>query len=267
MYVNKKMKKIWFKRKLYGYGLAPSTWQGWLVILLYFVGFVYVFRNIDTYSHSGSDTLIGVVVPVFALTGILIIISIMTGEKMRWQWGKRIEDLSDVLMRGGIAVMPTDTTYGIVGSALNEKTVNEIYRLRKRDLDKPLIVLIADRKDLKKFGVVPTKAQKKILAKVWPGPTSVILPCVSDRFAYLHRGKNTIAFRLPQKVSLRSLLGQTGPLVAPSANPQSFTVARTIAEARAYFGHHIAFYEDGGAVSAPPSHLIDITSGTEKVLR
>lgn len=163
--------------------------------------------------------------------------------------------------------MPTDTTYGIVGSAFNERAVHEIYRLRKRDLDKPLIVLIADRGDLKKFGAVPTEAQEKILVQVWPGPTSVILPCADEKFAYLHRGKNSLAFRVPANAELRMLLRRVGPLVAPSANPQGLPIAKNISEARAYFGHHIDLYQDGGNVSASPSKLIDITEGVEKILR
>ena len=163
--------------------------------------------------------------------------------------------------------MPTDTTYGILGSAFSHKAVNEIYRLRKRDLNKPLIVLISSMKDLKKFGVFPTADQKKILRKWWPGPVSIILPCPQEKFAYLHRGQNSLAFRMPEKVGLLKLLRETGPLVAPSANLQGFPVAKNISEARAYFGHQVDYYKYAGAVIAPPSKLIDLTSGVEKVLR
>ena len=191
---------------------------------------------------------------------------------MRWQWGTstaKIVSIEDALKSGKVAVMPTDTTYGIVGKASREKVVNEIYRLRKRDLDKPFIVLIADKKDMKKFGVMPTPAQEEILGRVWSSgnPTSVVLSCAGEKFAYLHRGKNTLAFRVPQNEGLRRLLRHVGPLVAPSANPQGLPVAKTIDEARAYFGHHVAFYQDGGTITASPSRLIDITDGTEKVLR
>jgi len=209
---------------------------------------------------------------------------------MRKFWSKKNdsgeEDIVEVLKRGGVAIIPTDTTYGIVGLALNEQAVHEIYRLRKRDLDKPFIILIADKKDLKKFGVKVTPAQEKILDRVWPacrppavaragdvrgagrpGAVSVILPCVDDKFAYLHRGKNTLAFRLPEKESVRRLIREVGPLVAPSANPQGHPVARTISEAKAYFGYHVDFYEDSGDVVASPSKLIDITGDMEKVLR
>src|SRR3989338_477687 len=134
-------------------------------------------------------------------------------------------NLVAVLKNGGIAVMPTDTTYGIVGLAQNERTVHEIYRLRKRDLDKPFIILIADRKDLEKFGVMPTAAQEKILERVWPvcvrtrtgrpGPTSVILSCADEKFAYLHRGRNTLGGFAPPQPAPPHLLPQAGPPLAP----------------------------------------------------
>ena len=50
-------------------------------------------------------------------------------------------DLIETLKDGGIAVIPTDTIYGIVGSALNPQTVEKIYELRKRAKDKPFIIL------------------------------------------------------------------------------------------------------------------------------
>jgi len=279
------MRKRWFKRKLYGWGWTFGTWESFVVIAFYGVANVFTFVAIDKHSHSGSDTLINFAPMFLMLTALLYLVCYWRGEKPRWQWGKRIESAEDVILRGGIVVMPTDTTYGIVGSALNERAVHEIYRLRKRDLNKPFIVLIADKRDLQKFGVVPTKEQNKVLNRVWPGPVSVILPCVHEKFAYLHRGKNTLAFRLPQKPNLRRLLRQTGPLVAPSANPQGLPIAKTLSEAHAYFGQQarpvrghegsqrvfdsngVDFYQDGGTITASPSHLIDITDGTEKVLR
>ncbi len=268
------MKKIWFKRKLYGWGWTFGTWESYAVFVAYVFFLIYIFRTVDLSSHSGSDTLIGFTIPFLLTTILLLLICWWKGEKPRWQWAKRIEDSADVLARGGIVVMPTDTTYGLLGSALNERTVNEIYRLRKRDLNKPLIILISSISDLKMFGVTLTPTQREILDRVWSkdpkntyGPTSIVLPCKDEKFAYLHRGKNTMAFRLPAKKDLIEVLKYTGPLVAPSANPQGHSIAKNISEARAYFGHHIDFYEDGGQVVANPSRIIDITDGTEKILR
>lgn len=261
------MKKNWFKRKTYGWGWTFGTWESYVVIAVYIAVNVYIFRLIDLSSHSGSDTLINFVPRFLLLTVALYLVCYVKGEKPRWQWGKKIEDVDDVLLRGGVAVLATDTTYGIVGSALNERTINEIYRLRKRDLDKPLIVLISDMCDLKKFGIALTPKQKKMLQMVWPGPVSAILPCPHDKFSYLHRGRETLAFRLPKKESLRRLIREVGPLVAPSANPQGHPVAKNIQEARAYFGHHVDFYKDSGTIASSPSKLIDITGDAEKILR
>ncbi len=85
-------KKKWFKRKLYGFGWTPATWQGWLALLVYLGVIVLVFRKIDEASHSGSDTLFGIFIPFLILTIAFIFLCYKTGEKPRWQWGKRLDD-------------------------------------------------------------------------------------------------------------------------------------------------------------------------------
>jgi len=83
-----------------------------------------------------------------------------------------------------------------------------------------MIILIASQNDLNKFEIELADWQKKILQKVWPGKVSLVLPCPSLKFSYLHRGQKTLAFRLPKDKKLIQLLKITGPLVAPSANKE-----------------------------------------------
>ena len=71
---------------------------------------------------------------------------------------------------------------------------------------------------------------------------------------------------MPAKPSLRRLVRQTGPLVAPSANPQGLDPAQTVAQARAYFGDTVDFYRRG-QTSNQASRLIRITGATVEVLR
>lgn len=86
-YLKDNPKRYWFKRKLYGWGWTPVTWQGWLVILV-FIGLIMLdFRYEDAASHSASDTLFGFVPHVIVLIIILIAICYRTGEKPQWQWG------------------------------------------------------------------------------------------------------------------------------------------------------------------------------------
>ncbi len=181
---------------------------------------------------------------------------------------KDVDQVIELLKIGRIGVMPTDTIYGIIGSALNPKTVKEIYSLRSRSSDKPLIVLIASLEDLKRFGIALTQQQKDFLISVWPNPVSVILPCPKEEFSYLHRGKNSLAFRMPKHEQLLKVLKKTGPLVAPSANFENSPPAEDINQARKYFGNNIAFYVDGGTVKSQPSTVIQLyEDGTKIVLR
>ncbi|HQA96321.1 MAG TPA: L-threonylcarbamoyladenylate synthase [Candidatus Colwellbacteria bacterium] len=168
---------------------------------------------------------------------------------------------------GRIAVIPTDTIYGIVGSALRPETVEKIYRLRKRNRTKPMIILIGELKQLSFFGIKIDLKTKKKLDRFWPGKTSIILLCRSPKFRYLHRGKHTLAFRLPALKSLSKFLLKTGPLVAPSANIEGMPPARNISEAKRYFGTKVDLYVDQGPRQGEPSALIDLSGKTIKVLR
>jgi L-threonylcarbamoyladenylate synthase len=171
------------------------------------------------------------------------------------------------LQKGSIAVMPTDTIYGILGIALNKKTVERIYKLKGRNSKKPFIILISSPKDLALFKVTIDKKTETVLKKVWPGKVSVILPCPGAKFSYLHRGMKSLAFRLPKNKKLLELLKYTGPLVAPSTNPEGFPPAKTITEAKEYFKDEIDFYIGGKKIESSPSRLIRLKNNKIEILR
>lgn len=173
----------------------------------------------------------------------------------------------EILLRGGVGVIPTDTLYGIVGSALNKKTIGRIYKLRRRNSRKPMIILVGSASDLEKFDVKLGARERKILNHFWPGKVSVILRCPSRKFRYLHRGTKTLAFRLPGSYRLIKLLANVGPLVAPSTNWEGNNPALTIREARRSFGKNIDFYLDAGRRISKPSTLAAIRDGRLNVLR
>src|SRR3989344_1132429 len=165
-------------------------------------------------------------------------------------------NLIKVLNQGEAVVMPTDTLYGIVGKALDAKAVERIYELRKRNPEKPCIILIGDVSELDKFSIKLTEKQKEILNNYWPGPVSIVLDCSDERFSYLHRGTKTLAFRMPEPEALRGLLMKTGPLIAPSANLEGLPPAQNIDEARKYFGDGVFLYIDAGDVSGKASRVV-----------
>lgn len=172
---------------------------------------------------------------------------------MVWANSKLVE----IIKKGGIAVMPTDTLYGIVGDALNSKTVENIYAARKRNSEKPCIILISDIDELKKFGIALSGEQKEEINKN-EVPTSFILDCPLEKFEYLHRGTKTLAFRIPKNLDLQKLLEKTGPLIAPSANLEGESHAKNVSEAKNYFGDLVDLYVDGGEISGKASKVIKL---------
>lgn len=157
--------------------------------------------------------------------------------------------LLETLEVGGVAVVKTDTLYGLVGRADYQVVVNKIYQLKRRNPAKSLIVLIADVNQL-------YDRPELDLSDKWPGPNSVILASPSAP-AWLQNADGTVAYRLPADDGLRELLRATGPLVAPSANLEGWPPAETIIQAIDYFGDGVDVYVDEGEVSAdqPASKL------------
>jgi L-threonylcarbamoyladenylate synthase len=173
------------------------------------------------------------------------------------------DELVSVLANGGLAVMPTDTLYGVVCSALSAETVNRLYDLRRKTPNKPILILIESVNDLGKFSVVPTDEQRDELNKNWPGPVTIILDCSDPKLEYLHRGTNSLAFRVPAVKEIRDLLLKTGPLLAPSANTEAMPPAKNTAEAKEYFGDSVDFYLDGGDREGKASRIIKLSPTAE----
>lgn len=174
-----------------------------------------------------------------------------------------------VLKNGGVIVAPTDTLYGILAKALDKKSVERVYEIKGRDDKKPLIVLITEFSNLKKFHISLNEKQKEFLDKVWPGKVSVVLPCKDIGFAYLHRGTRSIAFRMVGKrnINIFNLVKNSGPLVAPSANPQGLAPSVTIWQAKKYFGEKVDMYMCGGTRNSKPSTLVKLVDNKFIVLR
>lgn len=177
--------------------------------------------------------------------------------------------ITEILKKGGVGVIPTDTLYGVVGRADMQETVERIYAVRERNPSKPCIILISSYDDLKKFNVDVSPEALEFLQtkKLWPGKVSVIFPCHDAAFDYLTRGTESLSFRLPDFPELQEFIKEVGPIIAPSANPEGKEPATTIQEAKAYFGDKVDFYVDGGVLKGLPSTLIRFDNGQPTVLR
>jgi L-threonylcarbamoyladenylate synthase len=169
------------------------------------------------------------------------------------------------LNTGAVAVIPTDTVYGIVAKAADQAAVARLYTAKHRE-GKPGTVVAANVEQLQTLGIAPGVVSQ--VAHLWPNPVSIVLPTTPE-MAYLDQGKTSLAVRIPAAGPLHDLLLQTGPLLTSSANQPGETPAEDVAQAQAFFGDSIDFYVDGGnlheAVSSTVARLLP--DGTLEVLR
>ncbi len=175
------------------------------------------------------------------------------------------EELVATLQNGGIAVVRTDTLYGLIALAANQSAVEAVYAAKQRNQHKACIVLVARSQDVP----APYRAEFERYATRAVGPTSIIVPAPTEP-AWLLRGGISLAYRVVWDPFLRQVIETVGPVIAPSANPEGLPPARTIQQARAYFGDTVGCYVDGGTVpqDVQASHIIELLpDGTSREVR
>lgn len=166
---------------------------------------------------------------------------------------------------GSIGVIATDTVYGVVARASDQAAVERLYALKKRD-DKPGTLIAANIEQLEQLGL--KYRYLKAVEQFWPGAISIIIPTSDPKLSYLHRGKMSLAVRIPADKKLQALLAETGPLLTSSANDPGEPTATTIKQAREYFGAKLDFYDDGGDLSnREASTIIRIVDDAIEVIR
>lgn len=169
-----------------------------------------------------------------------------------------------LLSQGTIAVIPTDTVYGVVARAQDKVAVKRLYLLKHRE-HKPGTLIAASIDQLSLLGI--KRRYLKAVERFWPGPISVVIPC-GPELEYLHQGQNGLAVRIPSNPALLSLLLETGPLLTSSANQPGEKPAATVAAAQSYFGDRVDVYIDGGNLSdRNSSTVIRIIDDAVEVIR
>ncbi len=130
-----------------------------------------------------------------------------------------ISKAADLLKRGEVVAIPTETVYGLAANALDEKAVEKIFKAKGRPQDNPLIVHVSN-VDMISYLVTEIPAlAKKCADKFWPGPLTMVLP-KSDKIPMVtSAGLDTVGIRMPSDKTARAIIEKCGlPLAAPSAN-------------------------------------------------
>lgn len=151
------------------------------------------------------------------------------------------------LQAGELVAVPTETVYGLAANAYDAAACRKIFRAKGRPHHDPLIVHIADLRQLDQVAQVNPLALQ-LARKFWPGPLTLVLPKQPSVPHVVTAGLSSVAVRMPAHPLLRRLLKQCGvPLAAPSANPFGYVSPTTAEHVRTGLGRKIRYILDGGA--------------------
>lgn len=129
------------------------------------------------------------------------------------------EQAAEILKNGGLVAFPTETVYGLGADALDEKASAKIYAAKGRPSDNPLIVHIADKKDLEVLSCDVNDMAVKAAEAFWPGPLTMILKKKDIVPDSITGGLGTVAIRMPSHPVAARLIKKSGVYIAaPSAN-------------------------------------------------
>ena len=164
-----------------------------------------------------------------------------------------LDELADVLRAGGVALLPTDTIYGLHAIATNVEAVERIRAMKGRGDDKPFVIIASSVEQLRNLGaVIPEQ-----LIGIWPAPLTAVLAS----------GDSTIAARIPDLGWLRALLDLTGPLVSTSANRSGEPPVTSPVLLADDLQNGLDALLDQGLREGKPSTIVDFTGDEPRFIR
>ncbi len=190
-------------------------------------------------------------------------------RRLRFLDGPDIRPAADAvraaLVLGGVALLPTETFYGLAADPRSAGSVAKVYALKDRPERMPLPVLVADWDGLEALVTVPDRFRVR-LSRTWPAALTVVLPAREPVPAAA--GTGTLAVRIPAHDRLRALLYLTGPLTGTSANRHGTPPPVAADAALASLAAPPDVVLDGGVTAGGrPSTLVDLTGPEPRVLR
>lgn len=183
-------------------------------------------------------------------------------------WWPHLDEAVRTLARGALAVIPTDTVYGIAADAFTPDAVAALLKAKGRGRQMPPPVLIGDVRTLDGLALDVPPEVRDLVEAFWPGPLTIIVNAQPSLMWDLGETQGTVALRMPDNEFTLALLRRTGPLAVSSANKSGRRAARTANDAARQLRKAVSIYLDNGrSRGAVPSTIIDATGPELKIVR
>ncbi|MCY3914093.1 MAG: L-threonylcarbamoyladenylate synthase [Chloroflexi bacterium] len=178
-----------------------------------------------------------------------------------------IERCAQVIAAGGVAVVPTDTLYGLAAGISNAEAVARVAAIKGRALGTGMPVLLASSEQVASVGVSAPYLEE-LGAAFWPGGVTLVIPARPAIDPRITDTRRTVAVRVPGMAVTREICRRAGaPITGTSANRHGDPPPTSAAEARAALGDAVDALLDGGPVGGTASTIVDLTGDRPRILR
>jgi tRNA threonylcarbamoyl adenosine modification protein (Sua5/YciO/YrdC/YwlC family) len=179
-----------------------------------------------------------------------------------------ISEATSVLRKGELAVLPTDTVYGVAADAFSPEAVIALLAAKGRGRQMPPPVLVGSRRAAMALIEDASTSATDLIDEFWPGGLTIVFRAARSLVWDLGDTKGTVAVRMPMQPVTLELLRETGPLAVSSANLTGSPAATTVDEAEAQLGAAVSVYlDDGPGTDQTPSTIVDLTGAVPRLLR
>jgi len=186
-----------------------------------------------------------------------------------------IENVSRLIIGGGVVVYPTETIYGLGANALDDQAILRVFQIKRRPLTKPIFLAVSSFEMLQKVAEI-SEDDFAILERLLPGPVSVLVKKKSIVPDILTAGSPMVGIRFPDHEIAMKIIDRSGPITSTSANRTGAPSPTSITEVSNEIESRVDAILDGGKCKyAQPSTLLDLANrrilrdgaGLEKVSR
>ncbi|MDT2726955.1 L-threonylcarbamoyladenylate synthase [Lactococcus formosensis] len=178
-----------------------------------------------------------------------------------------VEKAIAALKAGELAVLPTETVYGIFADATNEAAVQKLYAVKGRPVEKALNMNVSDYDTILRFSVHQPAYLEKLVQTFLPGPLTIILEASPEVPEWIHVGKTTVGFRMPSISATQEVIKALGVLVGPSANLTGSPSPRFYEDLTSAILDKAAVALQDDSVSGLDTTILDLSGEKPKILR
>ena len=179
-----------------------------------------------------------------------------------------LDKLVEIINDSGIAIVPTDTVYGIIGNALDEAVVHKVYEVKKRDYSKPLILMVSGIDMLKRYVESINELELKLIEKYWPGKLSILFKKNDNISDLVTSGSEYVGIRYPDNKELIELMNKLDkPLISTSCNISSKEVITSIDMLEEDISKYVSYIYDGGVLSNESSTIVRVVNDKIEIIR